>query len=145
MSAPNKTNKIRLKFAFAIVVLCFIGLISRLFYIQVLNNEFYKKMAINQQTRDIELPAQRGVIYDRNMMKLAFSVKTFTIYARPSEISASYEGDMRKLKIEETSNKIAELLEIEPEKVIERLTSEKSIVKIDKWVTKDKADLISRF
>jgi len=144
MKEPNKTNKIRLKFAFAIVVLCFLGLIGRLFYIQVLNNEFYKKMAINQQTRDIELPAQRGVIYDRNMMKLAFSVKTFTIYGRPSEIATSYEGDMRRLKIEETSNKIAELLEIDPEKVIEQLTSEKSIVKVEKWVSKDKADLISK-
>ncbi len=144
MKEPNKTNKIRLKFAFAIVVLCFLGLIGRLFYIQVLNNEFYKKMAINQQTRDIELPAQRGIIYDRNMMKLAFSVKTFTIYGRPSEIAAVYEGDMRKLKIEETSNKIADLLEIDPEKVIKQLTSEKSIVKVEKWVTKDKADLISK-
>lgn len=144
MNTPSKTNKIRLKFAFAIVLLCFLGLIGRLFYIQVLNAEFYKKMAVNQQTRDIALPAQRGTIYDRNMMKLAFSVKTFTIYGRPSEIAPTLLQKERDLKIEETAVKIAEILELEEESVLELLTSDKAIVKIDKWVTKDKADLISK-
>lgn len=144
MNEPSKMNVIRLRFAFGLIVLLFALLVARLFYIQVLNDEFYKKMAINQQTRDIELPAQRGIIYDRNMMKLAFSVKTFTIYGRPSEVAQSYEGQMRTLKIEEISAKIADLLEIDQELVFEQLTSDKSIVKIEKWVSKDKADLISK-
>lgn len=134
MSAPTKMNTLRLKFAFVIILLLFLVLISRLFYIQVLNDEFYKKMAINQQTRDIELPAQRGIIYDRNMMKLAFSVKTFTIYGRPSEVKA----------LEETSTKIAELLELDEARVKAQLSSTKAIVKLEKWVSKDKADLISK-
>ncbi len=141
MSAPTKMNTLRLKFAFVIILLCFLGLISRLFYIQVLNDEFYKKMAINQQTRDIELPAQRGVIYDRNMMKLAFSVKTFTIYGRPSEM---IKEDASSTKLDETSAKIAEILELDEMEVKEQLSSTKSIVKIAKWVSKDKADLISK-
>lgn len=141
MSAPTKMNTIRLKFSFIIILLCFMGLIGRLFYIQVINDEFYKKMAINQQTRDIELPAQRGVIYDRNMMKLAFSVKTFTIYGRPSEMKL---GDDPRNKLDEMANKIAGILELEETTVKAQLSSTKSIVKIAKWVSKDTADLISK-
>lgn len=142
MSKPSKMNTLRLKFAFGLIVLLFIGLITRLFYIQVLNDEVYKKMAINQQTRDIALPAQRGNIYDRNMMKLAFSVKTFTIYGRPSEIAASFDEDVRTQKTKKLAEKIAGILEIDEDEVYNRLTSEKAIVKIEKWVSKDKADLI---
>lgn len=144
MNQPNRMNIIRLKVAFAVITLCFIGLIGRLFHIQVLNDEFYKKMAVSQHTRDIELPAQRGIIYDRNMMKLAFSVKTFTVYGRPSEITDELEDVEKPKKLAETAEKIAEILELEPEVVLERLEGKKSIVTLERRVTKDKADLISK-
>ncbi|MBN2899410.1 MAG: PASTA domain-containing protein [Clostridia bacterium] len=144
MNEPSKLNTLRLTIAFTVVVLLFLGLIGRLFYIQVLNDDVYKKMAINQQTRDIELPAQRGAIYDRNMMKLAFSVKTFTIYGRPTEIANAFKDDVRSAKVHEVAEKVATVLEGDEDEVYDLLTSEKAIVKIEKWVSKDKADLISK-
>ena len=91
-------------------------------------------MAIAQQTKDVEIPAQRGIIYDRNMVKLAFSIKTFTVYGRPSEIE----------DIREASKIVSEILEQDENEVYLKLTeTESSIVKLGKWVNKDKADLIS--
>jgi len=131
---PDNKNKIRLRIAFGIVILLFLILIGRLFYIQVINREFYSKMAIAQQTKDVEIPAQRGIIYDRNMVKLAFSIKTFTIYGRPSEIK----------DIREASKIVADILEKDENEIYAQLAESKSsIVKLDKWVNKDKADLIS--
>lgn len=64
----------RLILVFIFLVLLFIVVLVRLFYIQVINSEKYKKLAENQHIKRIELKAKRGNIYDRNGNLLATTV-----------------------------------------------------------------------
>gem|GEM_PF-26800 len=61
-------------------------IIFRLFYIQVLNAEFYRELAADQTTNREIVPAERGRIYDRNGRLLATNVVSYDIGARLMDI-----------------------------------------------------------
>ena len=64
-----------------------LGLIGvRLFWIQVVRAPEYTAKASAQRMRDIEVPARRGTIYDREGEPLAKSMPATTIYASPNTI-----------------------------------------------------------
>jgi len=133
MKEPNTSNKRRLWFALFLVAVIFTALIGRLAYLQVVKGEEYKKMAILQQTRDVPIPAQRGVIYDRKGVKLAFSIQSFTVWAHPKDMNA----------VSETAEALAEILEEDKAVIQSRIeNSSSSIVRIKRWITKSQADLI---
>jgi cell division protein FtsI/penicillin-binding protein 2 len=64
-----------------------LGLIGvRLLWIQVVRAPQYTAMASAQRMRDIQVPARRGTIYDREGEPLAKSMPASTIYAAPNTI-----------------------------------------------------------
>ncbi|MEA3422704.1 MAG: penicillin-binding transpeptidase domain-containing protein [Bacillota bacterium] len=127
----RKRNR-RLTFVFAVVSLIFFVLIVRLFFIQVFNAEEYQTLASMQRTRDISIPAMRGSIYDRNGTKLAFSIKTFTIWTRPSEVT----------DINITLDDIDSIIKIDIDDVLEKIEAGKSLVNIKRGLNKEMADAI---
>jgi cell division protein FtsI (penicillin-binding protein 3) len=66
------------------VLLALMGV--RLFWIQVVKAPEYTAKASSQRMRDIEVPARRGTIYDREGEPLAKSMPAKTIYASPNTI-----------------------------------------------------------
>ena len=58
----------------------------RLFYLQVIEHEFYLSRSIDQRTRVIVLAADRGDILDRNGNILATSVDTYSVFVIPKKI-----------------------------------------------------------
>lgn len=64
----------------------FLLLISRLFYIQVINAPTLQAKAQSQWTRDLPITAERGKIYDTNGASLAVSYTTYNVYTRYKEI-----------------------------------------------------------
>ena len=99
---PNRKNRRRLRATFIIVSLVFFALMTRLAFIQVIDNDFYRGKAEHAQTKDIPIAAKRGAILDRNGAKLAFSITTFTVYAR-------MENSDDK-KIQETADALSKIL-----------------------------------
>ncbi|MDD6236330.1 MAG: stage V sporulation protein D, partial [Clostridiales bacterium] len=69
MKIKNRLNRVVIFF----ILLGFATLIGRLFYLSVIQNDFFQTKASNQQMRDITINANRGTIYDRNMKVLAQS------------------------------------------------------------------------
>ncbi len=132
MNKMLKKRNWRLTFVFAVVSLIFFGLIIKLFVIQVLNAEEYQTMASMQRTRDIAIPAMRGTIYDRNGTKLAFSIKTFTIWARPSEVD----------DVDVALEKINSIIKIDTDDALKKIESGKSMINIERGLNKEKADAI---
>ncbi len=61
-------------------------LVSRLFYLQVLNSEKFIKKGLTQWFRDLPLIASRGNITDRNGVILASSYTTYDVYVRPADV-----------------------------------------------------------
>ena len=72
------------------MLIAFAGLllivITRLVWIQVIAAPRYAAQATSQRMRDMELPARRGTIYDREGEPLAVSVDARTVYAAPNTI-----------------------------------------------------------
>ena len=58
-------------FAGCLAVLCFGGLLARLFVLQLLDPEGYAERAADQQLRDTVVPAARGEIYSADGTVLA--------------------------------------------------------------------------
>ena len=66
-------NNTRVIFIIFAVILFFAAIIVRLFTIQVLRNEELKYLAERQQTKLEKITAERGLIYDRNNILLAYN------------------------------------------------------------------------
>jgi len=61
--------------------LVFSALVSRLFYVMALNGSNYKILALQQQTKSIEIAPKRGAILDRNGLDLALSMNVYRVDA----------------------------------------------------------------
>lgn len=115
MSNPSIINKKRLIVALFCICLVFFGLIFRLGWIQVVNGEKLRMLAVQQQTRDVPITARRGTIYDRNGKELAVSVTTFTVWGTPSEIKSK----------EVVAKSLAEILDLDEENVLSNISQKK--------------------
>jgi penicillin-binding protein 2 len=69
-----------------LVAVFFVVLAFRLWYLQVLTEEENTAIAQNTQTRSVKIPAQRGVIYDRNGEVLANNVPGLSVTIIPNAI-----------------------------------------------------------
>ncbi|WP_374664361.1 penicillin-binding protein PBP3 [Acinetobacter sp.] len=93
-----------------VVLLCFIALVGRAFYVQVINKDFLQNKANANILRTEKVKAMRGVIYDRHGVPLAISTPVMKVVMDPrdyfdnkklyEEISAQLEKEPnnRKLK-----------------------------------------------
>lgn len=78
----------RAALALVIIMIAGFGLsIGRLGYVMIYRGEEFKTKAETQQLSDATVPAQRGVIYDRNMSVLAQSASAWRISLNAQEIS----------------------------------------------------------
>ena len=93
------------------LMLGFVILSGRLFYLQVVDHDFYQKQAIDYQTREATLSAKRGTIYDANMKVLAQSATVTTITLSPNDIK---DEEQRDLIVRELSR----ILELEDRKSV---------------------------
>ncbi len=132
MSQPSISSKRRLLFIFTAVSLVLFALIIRLGWIQIVRGERYKELANNQQTRDIPIPAKRGIIYDRNGKELAISASTNTVWAHPNEVTDP----------EKTAAALASILGLDEEEVLKKLTNRQYIVKIAPYIDDDLAKAV---
>ncbi|QXM05808.1 stage V sporulation protein D [Crassaminicella indica] len=144
MTTPTIANKKRLIFLLFLVSFLLFLLIFRIGWIQIIKGEQYRQLAHIQQTRDIPIPAKRGTIYDRKGKELAISASTNTVWARPAEVKSAKTPDESAKKVEQTAKKLAEILEMDEKALKETLSQNKGLVKVKKWIDKDKADAIRK-
>ena len=90
----SKTPIWRSQFIVACIALGFIGLVVRAVYVQVVGNAFFIKQGTVRFERQLDIPANRGRILDRNGLILASSVPMPSIWASPEEM----DTDAQQLK-----------------------------------------------
>lgn len=142
MSPTTNKNKRRLIFVFIFACILCIGLTFRVGWIQVVASEKYAKLAVEQQTRDVPIPAKRGVIYDRNGKELAISAVTNSIWARPGVVKDASSTEKAQENLDRTASKLAEILGMDKNAVLQIISQNRSLVKVAKYVDKEKADQI---
>src|ERR671929_1508184 len=81
----------------ALIAILFLVLTFRLWQLQVLSTDVYQNSAQATQTRSVKIPAQRGVIYDRNGEVLANNQSGFNVTVTPNAISRDKLGELADL------------------------------------------------
>lgn len=72
----------------SILVLAFLGLLSRFFYVQIIDQERYFQASNKNRLRQVTLAAPRGLILDRYGEILVDNLPAYSIYAIPNEMKA---------------------------------------------------------
>jgi cell division protein FtsI (penicillin-binding protein 3) len=121
----------RSKLIVAAIALGFLALAGRAAWVQVIANEFYRKQGEVRFARTLELPANRGRIFDRNGLLLASSVPVPSIWAIPEDV----ERDPTKLA------QLARLLQMPLPELMKRLADEdKNFV----WLKREVDEAVAR-
>src|SRR4029078_6292848 len=97
-SKRGSTGLLRTRFQFTLL-LCFIWtgiILLKLFYIQVIQHDYYVNRANKQRNTVIALLPERGPIVDRNGRPLAISVPMTSIYGVP-EAMKDLEGELKAI------------------------------------------------
>lgn len=68
-------------------ILAFVVLAVKLYDVMIVNHEYYEAKAINNQTRESEIAANRGTIYDANGKILAMSATVYNVFISPYEMN----------------------------------------------------------
>lgn len=80
---PLASVSTRIRWVLLIFAMLLAVMAGRLVWIQVLDADKYKKMALGERLRQMEMPSIRGIIFDRNGEELAVSVEKATVFATP--------------------------------------------------------------
>lgn len=114
----SHTNS-RLRFGYgAILFICAI-FVLRLFYVQVIRYSYYQEQAQASQLRKYEIPAERGIIYAQDggeQVPLVLNELRYSIVADPQIIEDK----------EATADRVAEILNVSEEDVLQQLSVEES-------------------
>jgi penicillin-binding protein 2 len=87
-----------------VMVVCFLLLLSRLIYLQVLEHEDLLEQAENNRTAVLPTVPPRGTILDRNGVVLASNYSAYTLEITPSRVA----------DLEATIQALSEIVEIQP-------------------------------
>jgi cell division protein FtsI/penicillin-binding protein 2 len=81
-------SRIQLVYAILILIVVLFGI--RLFYVQIIHYNYYKDAALNDQLKQYQIPASRGLIegYDgQSVVPIVLNQELYTLYADPTYIS----------------------------------------------------------
>lgn len=129
MEKPTIKEKRRLMLFLVCMTAGFLLLLGRLVFIDLFRAEEWQELAYEQQTRDRLITPKRGSILDRNGVGIAETQTAAAVSAVPAQV-ADTEG---------TAAKLAEILELSYEEVLEKLEQKVALVRIQSKVDMDTA------
>lgn len=129
----DMSRKRRLKIWIIIVFIITALFITRIGWIQLVDGDRLKQMALEQQSIDREISPRRGTIYDatgKNVLAISSTVNTITV--NPNNIA--------KEDKEKVAKALSNIFELDYDKVLKKVKKNSSIETIVKRVDKEKAD-----
>lgn len=133
-------QKKRIVLLLAGAILCFLLLIVRTAWLQIVRGDELSAAAREQQTSDNIINPQRGLIYDRNFEILANNLSVETISITPKNVRQNSKQTPKQI-----AHTLAEILELDEEAVLEKIEKESSFEYIKKKVEKDQADAVREY
>ena len=129
----------RIRVLYLIISLVFGVFAIRLFYLQVIRHDYYRKVALSTQLKEYQIPSTRGVIkaYDGNKsVSLVLNEKKYTLFADPKYIKDAKKDILA----------VSEVIDIaDINSTAEKLSNTKSrYVVIAKKLSKEQAEKINK-
>ena len=141
MQSKNLSKK-NMLYVVAIIFGLILLLIFRVGWVQIVKGEEYTARAVQQQTKDKTLKAERGVIYDRNGEELAVTIKCFSVWLRPDAVKNGESKKEIKKNIEQTTTTLEAYTGVEANKITEIMNSGEKLVCVARGLDKAAADQI---
>ena len=129
MEKPNIGAKKRLLIFLFCSMFGYLLLIGRVAFIEFFRSEEWQEMAYEQQTRDRLITPKRGAILDRNGEGIAVTETVHAVSVIPVQVKEK----------EKTTRFLAEELELDYEKVLEKVNQKAALVRIQTKVDTEKA------
>jgi len=125
-------KNLRLVFIFLFFILFGAAIIGKLFFIQIIKGDYYKALAQGLHVLPEEILTERGEIFFKNGEPLAINKNWQLVWAFPKKIK----------EIEETAQKLSEVLYLEKDLILEKLGQDKLYVKIKSKLTDEEVKLL---
>ena len=115
----------------AILGLAFLVYVGRLFNLQILHGQEWVALAEENRISEINLPAQRGIIYDRNDYILARNIPAYNVIVTPADLPDD-QGEIQEIfrQLAELTQVAINLNEVTPENPFVPCQSEHGITQI---------------
>ena len=110
----------RIKIIMIVIILLFILIIGKVFYIQVISYNKLNSYANSLWSRNLPIEANRGIIYDRNGVVLADNLTTTSLVFIPNQIEDK----------EKTAKLISEILGTSYEDMLSHVSKKSSIERV---------------
>ena len=118
MFTKNIHNRIRI--ILIVIILCFVLIISKVFYIQVISYDKLNNLAISLWSRNLEIGAERGKIITSDSITIADNLTTVSLVFVPNQIKNK----------EEVSINISKILGVDRKVIDEHLYKKSSIERV---------------
>ena len=142
-SKTGYKNRKRILLIFFFIAVLFAALALRVGWHMIIKGDEYAQKASKQQTIDRVVSAVRGDILDASGNQLAISATTHTIWVRPGSVKANGKTPQ---EIEDNARQeaaqLATLLNLNEESVYETITSDKTLIKVAKYVDSDTTEKV---
>lgn len=148
IKGPNTYMKSRIAVLIILLSVCgFAAVAIRLFFMQVINYDYYESKALSFQTRDNVIAPSRGTIYDRNMRELAVSASTESVIINPAKVvndANLKKGISAEQQQENLARMLAENLDLSYDAVLAKVKrTDTQWQRIKRGVEKDVMDKIN--
>lgn len=130
MSRQNK--KVRIYLPFFLICFAFLVIVARLYGLQIINHQESKRKVDKNQVRKVDILPERGIIYDRNLEKLAINIPSYSLYAYPKKISHP----------EKIAGTLSSILGMKKSFLIEQLKKEKGFLWLKRKLPLSKKEII---
>lgn len=138
------TRMITVVLLITLTMFCVTGV--RLADIMIVNGEFYKEKASEQQLYDTETTALRGDIYDCKMNLLATSATVWNVYVTPNDFKKAYADTTKAEQAKQAiANGLSSIIDVESSKLLEQLNQKSSYVIVKRNIEKTPADKVRKF
>lgn len=87
----------RLRWVLLAMLICFGGLVVRLWQLQVMRGDRYRERTVSNVVHERYLPSLRGRILDRDGVPLADNRAAFNLYATPKAMTPALRGTLKRL------------------------------------------------
>lgn len=123
----------RANLIFILIILFGAAIIGRLFYLQIIQNDFYKALAQGQQKYFQFSKGERGEIFFSGGEVLATNIKGKYVFVSPLKIE----------KKEETARTLSEILKLEEQEVLENIKKESLFEPIKNNLTEEEVNALA--
>ncbi len=139
MAGLNLLIKKRLLFILFIISILMLALLLRVAWIQIVQGDWFQRLAFEQQTSGLVINPKRGGIFDRNGKEMAISASVETISANPQEVRKS------KLDSDIIAQELSQILGVSKDDVLKRITKASRYEIIKTKVDKEIGDKVRKW